>query len=154
MKRFRFSLQSVLAVREAKVDQAEAELAERQRSCRALRERLAKLREAEAEALAELAVGQSNAQSGLSTLPVRRAYLLGIGERIKALEATLVTETAEAVRLRQVLLERSKEEQAIAHLKKRKMKAFHGEIAREQQAEIDEAAGGRWATHSVRGSVS
>src|SRR5574337_1692250 len=95
MKRFRFSLQSVLAVREAKVDQAEAELAERQRSCRALRERLAKLREAEVEALAELAVGQSNAQSGLSALPVRRAYLLGIGERIKALEATLATETAD-----------------------------------------------------------
>lgn len=154
MKRFRFSLQSVLAVREAKVDQAEAELAERQRSCRALRERLVRLREAEAEALAELAEGPDSAQSGPSALPVRRAYLLGIGERIKALEATLATETAETVRLRQVLLERSKEEQAITHLKKRKIKAFHSEIAREQQAEIDEAAGGRWAANSFRGSIS
>lgn len=154
MKRFQFSLQSVLAIREAKVDQAEAAVAERQRICRALRERLMRLREAEAEALAELAMGQGSAQSGPSTLPVRRAYLLGIGEQIKALEVTLAAETAEAVRLRQVLLERSKEEQVIGHLKKRKIKAFRVEIAREEQAEIDEAAVGRWAAQVFRRSVS
>lgn len=151
MKRFRFSLQSVLAVKEAKVDQAEAALAERQRSCRALRERLAKLRDAEAEALTELATEQSSAQSGPSTLPVRRTYLLGIGEQIKTLEVKLAAETAEAARLRQVLLERSKEEQVIEQHKKRKLKAFRSEMARKQQADIDETAGGRWAAQTFRG---
>lgn len=154
MKRFQFSLQSVLAIREAKLDQAEAAVAERQRICRALRERLMRLRDAEAEALAELAMGQGSALSGPSTLPVRRAYLLGIGEQIKALEVTLAAETAEAVRLRQVLLERSKEEQVIGHLKKRKIKAFRVEMAREEQAEIDAVAVGRWAAQVFRRSVS
>lgn len=154
MKRFQFSLQSVLAVRGAKVDQAEAALAERQRSCRALRERLARFREAEAKVLVELAAGQEDARSGPSTLPVRRAYLLGIREQIKALDVKLAAETAEVVSLRQVLLERSKEEQVIEHLKKRKIKAFRGEVAREQQTEIDEAAGGRWAAQAFKGSGS
>ena len=155
MKRFRFSLQSVLAIREAKADQAEAALAERQRSCRALRERLTRLRDAEAEVLVELAAGQEDARPRPSTLPIHRAYLLGIREQIKALDAKLVAEQTEAVRLRQVLLERSKEQQVIEHLKKRKIKEFRGEMAREQQAEIDEAAGGRWAEQVCRrGSVS
>lgn len=154
MKRFRFSLQSVLAVREAKVDQAVAALAERQRICRALRERMMRLRGAEAETLAELAMGQGSTESEPSMLPVRRAYLLGIASQIKALEETLATETAEVVRLRQILLERSKEEQVIEHLKKRKIKEFRIEMAREQQAEIDEAAGGRWAEQTFRGSIS
>jgi flagellar export protein FliJ len=154
MKRFRFSLQSVLAVREAKVDQAVAALAERQRSCRALRERMTRLRGAEAETLAELAMGQGSTESEPSMLPVRRSYLLGIVEQIKALEVTLTAETAEVVRLRQVLLECSKEEQVIEHLKKRKIKEFRIEMAREQQAEIDESAGGRWAEQTFRGSIS
>ena len=154
MKRFRFSLQSVLAVREAKVDQAEAALAEQQRTCRALRERLTRLRGAEAEALAELAVGQGIAQPDPSHLPVRCAYLLGLGEQIKALEAKLTAEQAETVRLRQVLLERSREEQVIEHLKSRKIKIFRGEMAREQQIEIDEVAGGRKVPGAFRGSVS
>lgn len=154
MKRFRFSLQSVLAVREAKVDQAEAALAERQRSCRAMRERLASLKEAEAEALAELAVGPGGAQSESCPLPVRRAYLLGLGQQIKVLEVKLAAEQAETVTLRQVLLECSRDEQVIEHLKKRKIKLFRSEAAREQQGEIDEAAGGRKAAEVFRGSVS
>ena len=154
MKRFQFSLQSVLAMREAKLNQAEAAVAERQRICRALRERLMRLKEAEMETLAELAMGQDSAQAGPSLMPVRRAYLLGIGAQIKTLEATLAAETAEEVRLRQVLLECSKEEQVIEHLKERKVKAFRVEMAREEQADIDEAAVGRWAVQAVRESVS
>ncbi len=87
-------------------------------------------------------------------LPVRRAYLLGIVEQIKVLDVTLTAETAEVVRLRQILLECSKEEQVIEHLKKRKIKEFRIEMAREQQAEIDESAGGRWAEQTFRGSIS
>lgn len=154
MKRFRFSLQSVLAVREAKVDQAEAALAERQRNCRALRERLAMLRDTEAEALAELAVGQDGTQSESSLLPVRRAYLLGLGEQIKALEVKLDAEQAEMVTLRRVLLERSRDEKVIEHLKTRQIRVFRSEMAHEQQAEIDEVAGTRRAAEVSRGSVS
>jgi flagellar export protein FliJ len=154
MKRFRFSLQSVLAVREAKVDDAEAALAEQQRTCLALRERLAGLRDAEAKALAELAVGQGIAQSDPSHLAVRCAYLLGLGQQIKALEGRLTAEQAETVRLRHVLLERSREKQVIGHLKSRKMKMFRNEMAREQQIEIDEVAGVRKAAGAVKGSVS
>lgn len=154
MKRFRFSLQSVLAVREAKADQAEAALAERQRACSALRERLAKLRDAEAEALAELAVGQNIAQPESSSLAVRCAYLLGVGKQIRALEATLAAEQAETVRLRRMLLERSRDEQIVEHLKKQKIRVFRSEMAREQQAEIDEVAGGRRTANAFRGSVS
>lgn len=152
MKRFRFSLQSVLAIRGARVDQAEAALAERERSCRDLRERLTRLKEAETETLSQLAVGEGSIQSAPAALPVCRAYLLGVKEQIKALEAKLAIEQAEIVKLRQVLLERSKEEQAIEHLKKRKFKVFRGEMAREQQAEIDEVASGRWASHVFRRS--
>lgn len=151
MKRFHFSLQSVLAVREAKVDQAEAALAEQQRSCRALRERLADLREAEARTLAELAGGQGGAQADSAALPVRRAYLLGLGQQVKALEATLAAEQAEIVNLRRALLESSRDEQIIERLKTRKVKLFRSEMAREQQAEIDEVAGGRRATDAFRG---
>jgi flagellar FliJ protein len=154
MKRFRFSLQSVLAVREAKADQAEAALAERQRVCSTLRERLATLRDVEAEALAELAGGQNIAQPESSSLAVRCAYLLGIGKQIRALEATLAAEQAETVRLRRMLLERSRDEQIVEHLKKRKIRVFRSEMAREQQAEIDEVAGGRRAANAFRGSVS
>lgn len=154
MKRFRFSLQSVLAVREAKVDQAEAALAERQRTCRALRERLAMLRDAEAEALAELAAGQDGALSESSPLAVRCAYLLGLGGQIKTLERKLEAEQTETAKLRHVLLERSRDEQVIEHLKNRKIKLFRNEAAREQQAEIDEVAGGRRVAEAFRGSLS
>lgn len=149
MKRFRFSLESVLAVREAKVDQAEAALAERERSCRELRERLMRCRDAEMQILAELAMGQESAAEQ-PILPVRRAYLLSVKEQIKMLDARLAAEQAEIIRLRRVLLERSKEEQVIEHLKKRQIKAFRSTVDREQQAEIDEIAGGRWASNSSR----
>ncbi|MCZ7626202.1 MAG: flagellar export protein FliJ [Candidatus Methylomirabilota bacterium] len=154
MKRFRFPLQSVLAIREAKVDQAEAALAERQRSCRALRERLARLKDAEAEALAGLAMGERTAQPGPSPLPIRSAYLLGLGEQIGTLEAKLAAEQTEVVRLRQVLLERSREEQIIEHLRRRKVKMFRSEMVREQQIEIDEIAGARRAAIPLGRSVS
>lgn len=154
MKRFRFSLQSVLAVREAKVDQAEAALAERQRSCRALRERLALLRDTEVVTLAELARGADGAPSESSGIATCRTYLQSLAEQIKALEVRLNAEQAETVKLRQVLLERSRDEQVIEHLKQRKIKLFRSEAAREQQAEIDEVAGGRRATEAFRGSVS
>lgn len=133
------------------MDQAEGALAERERNCRHLRERLTGLRVAEAETLAELAVGQEGVQSTPSTLPLCRAYLLGIKEQIKALEAKLAAEQAEVVKFRQVLLERSKEEQAIEHLKKRQFKIFRGEMARAQQAEIDEVAGRRRVSHAFKG---
>src|SRR5574337_776996 len=154
MKRFHFSLQSVLAVREAKVDQAEAALAERQRNCRALRERLASLRDAEARTLAELAGGPGAAQPGSSALPVRRTYLSGVGQQIKALEAALAAEQANIVDLRRALLECSRDEQIIERLKTRKVKLFRSEMAREQQAEIDEVAGGRKAVDAFRRSAS
>jgi flagellar export protein FliJ len=152
MKRFRFSLQSVLAIRGAKVDQAEAALAERERSCRDLRERLIRLKDAETETLSQLAVGAGGVQSAPAALSVCRAYLIGVREQIKRVETKLAIEQAEVIKLRQVLLERSKEEQAIEHLKKRKFKVFRGEMAREQQAEIDEVASGRWASHVFRRS--
>lgn len=151
MKRFRFSLQPILAVREARVDQAESDLAKRERSCRELRERLARLRDTGMETLAELAMGQESAQSDPLSVRARHAYLRSIKEQITALEAKLITEHAEVVRLRQVLLERSKEEKIIEHLKKRKIKAFRGEMARERQAEIDGVATERWASRAFRG---
>jgi flagellar export protein FliJ len=154
MKRFHFSLQSVLAVREAKVDQVEATLAERQRDCQVLRERLARLRDAETRVLAELAEGQDSSRLDRSTLSIRRDYLMSIVTQIKALEAKLAAEQTEVIRLRQVLLECSKEEQIIEHLKKRKIKLFCREMAREQQAEIDEVANGRRVADAFRGTAS
>lgn len=150
MKRFQFSLQSVLAIRGAKVDQAEAALAERERSCRDLRDRLTRLKDTETETLSQLAVGEESVQSAPAGMSVCRAYLIGVREQIKRFETKLAIEQAEVVKLRQVLLERSKEEQAIKHLKTRKFKAFRGEMAREQQAEIDEVASGRWASQVFR----
>jgi flagellar export protein FliJ len=77
----------------------------------------------------------------------------GLGEKIKALETKLVAEQADAVRLRHVLVERSKEERVIEHLKKRKSRAFRMAIARKEQEEIDEAASGRWMAKARRAKV-
>jgi flagellar export protein FliJ len=153
MKRYRFPLQSVLAVRQAGVHHAEAQLAKKQRSCQTLQNELARLREAEAKALAEVAAGEQSEGSRQWDLSFHSAYLDGLGEKIMALETKLVAEQADAVRLRDVLTERSKEERVIEQLKKRKSRAFRMAIARKEQEEIDEAASGRWTAKARRAEV-
>lgn len=149
MKRFRFSLQSVLTVRKAKADQVAGALAERQRSRHAHEERLKALRASSAAVLAELAAGGATG-SGSSDLTAHRLYLQGLAEQIRALEAQVAKAHEEEARLRRDLLERKKEERMIKQLRTRKFKTYQSIVAREQQGEIDEIARGQWTARAYR----
>lgn len=152
MKRFRFSLQSVLAVRKAKADQVAGALAERQRSRHAHEEQLRALRASSVAVLAELAAGGATGGSGSSDLPAYQAYLRGLGEQIRALEAQVAEAQAEEAKLRKDLLERMKEERTIKQLKARQLKTYESALAREQQGEIDEVARAGWTARAFRES--
>lgn len=149
MKRFRFSLQSVLAVRKAKADQVAGALADRQRSRHAHEEQLRALRASSVAVLTELAAaGGATGGSGSSDLPAYQAYLRGLGEQIRALEAQVAEAQAEEAKLREDLLERMKEERMIKQLKTRKLKTYESALAREQQGEIDEVARAGWTARA------
>lgn len=151
MKRFRFSLQSVLAVRKAKADQVAATLAERQRSRRASEERLRVLRAASAAALAELTAG-GRAGSGPSDLSAYQSYLRGLADQIRAVEAQVADAQAEEAKLRNDLVGRMKEERMIKQLRTRKLKTYQSVAAREAQGEIDEVARAGWTARASRES--
>lgn len=148
MKRFRFSLQSVLAVRKAKADQVACALADRQRSRRAHEEQLRALRASSVTVLAELAAGGATGGSGPSDLSTYQAYLLSLGEQIRALETQVAEAQAEEATLRKDLSERVKEERMIKQLKTRKLKTYESALAREQQGEIDEVARAGWTARA------
>jgi flagellar export protein FliJ len=152
MKRFRFSLQSVLGVRKAKADQVAAALAETQRTCCAHLDRLTRLREAEGAVLAELAAGRQS-ESEPWDLSAHHTYLRGLGEQIKSLEAQLAAEREKEARLRDTLVERMKEKRMMTQLKKRKFDEHRAVLAREEQLEIDERAGGRRTSRGSRESL-
>lgn len=145
MKRFRFSLQSVLAVRKAKADQVASALADRQRRRHAYEEQLRALRASSVAVLTELtAGGGTTGTSGSSDLPAYQTYLQRLGEQIRALEAQVAEAQAEEVKLRKDLAECMKEERMIKQLKTRKLKTYESALAREQQGEIDEVARVGW----------
>lgn len=138
MKRFRFALQGLEKVRQARVDEARLQLARSEETRRAEEERIMSLEQKIAQTAAE---SKRDGVLDMQALLDEDRYLDDLrqrrGEALERLENWIAAVEAD----RQRLLRARKEQKALERLRERRYLEFVREVMRDETETIDEAAG-------------
>lgn len=138
VKRFRFALQGLEKVRQARVDAARLALARSERTRREEEERIMSL---EQEITATAADAKRDGVLDLNVLLEEEQYIDDLrhrrGEALERLETWIAAVEAD----RQRLLRARKERKALERLRERRYLEFVREVMRDETQSIDEAAG-------------
>lgn len=141
--RFRFSLETVLRVRELREEQARLQLA---RSLRNLERRRQALQDTEHRLANTLAAWQEDLERALTFPEYRRRinYLDRLKGVIQIWKWQLEQEEAEVQRQKLHLLQLHRERRLLSNLRDKKFAQFQREVAKIQEKEGDEAVLQRW----------
>jgi flagellar export protein FliJ len=138
MKRFRFALEGLEKVRQARVDEAQLALARSEAARRAQEGRIMSLEQEIATTAAE---SKREGILDMNALLEEEQYIDDLrrqrGEALERLETWITAVEAD----RQRLLNARKEQKAIERLRERRYLEFMREVMREETQMIDEAAG-------------
>jgi flagellar protein FliJ len=149
MSKYRFRLETLQKVREARRDEHRAALAETFRAEQALAESRAEL-SAEAEALRTL---QRSASAGryldVNKLLEAQRYELLLKARSQELAKQAVLLAAETERRRQILVESDREVRVLELLDERHRQEFDVEQQRLETRQLDEVATVRWRGNQI-----
>lgn len=148
MKRFQFSLQPVLTLREQKEQQAQQVYAQAVRVCEDIASRIQLLRQ---EIEACWATEREELLAGTSALVLAQghAFLCALEDRQKTLNAELKAARARAQQAWQALVVATRDRDALDHFRDKMFSAHQRNAAREEQKFLDELAG-RMASGSRR----
>ncbi|MDI6870350.1 MAG: flagellar export protein FliJ [Bacillota bacterium] len=139
MKRFVFSLQTVLELKRRREEALLEELAKRTRAAAAAEERLKELRAERRRAQGEL---RQLLRGRLEVERVRSAqdYLAGLDERIERQRVEVRRRNEEVKACRQQVVAASQERKAFEKLRERQWEAYQKEYQRQEQVFLDEIA--------------
>lgn len=141
MKRFRFSLEQILRLREYEEQQAELELGRITGECERLRREIVSLDER----------GRSAAQTHLGSRAWdvtyrfdEERYIAGLKSRATILARELESWEAQLEKARERFREARKRREVLSRLKSRKAEQYHEAVEKEQQRVLDEASALKW----------